>query len=133
MIVSLQSVYAIDKNQSVCDPICSQENVEKTIIIEKQDKQIADLNKTIVNFTNNESGNIFWRNVSIVISIITSIIAIIIKIDSWKKSNEIHRLRSKTEKAKTKSYNAKTDAEKARKNEHDSRTVRNWFDLFRGK
>lgn len=90
VLTSWQSVNAIDKNESICDPICSQESVEKTIIIEKQDKQLADLNKTIVNLTNNESGNIFWRNVSIGISIVASIIAIIIKIDSWKKSNEIY-------------------------------------------
>lgn len=66
-----------------------------------------------------------------VIQYIGYVVGIIGGIYGIMKKREISRLQSKSEKARAKSYWAKTKAEEARQAEHTTGAIKNFFDWFR--
>lgn len=66
-----------------------------------------------------------------VIHYVGYIVGIISTLYAIHLRRKLFRLQSKTEKAKEKSYRAKTEAEKARKAEHTTKAIKNFLDWFR--
>ncbi|TSA16383.1 MAG: hypothetical protein D4R72_06795 [Nitrosopumilales archaeon] len=131
LICHMLEVEAIQVNQTACDQTQISDCTEQNVIVQKQDKQIANLTDQVIGYKNAENENSTWKNIGVAFGIIGSIATTISTVYGIKKKREISRLQSKTEKAKEKSYRAKTEAEKARKAEHTTGAIKNFFDLFR--
>ena len=69
----------------------------------------------------------------IIIQYVGYIVGIISTCYAIHVRRKLFHLQSKTEKAKAKSYNAKAEAEKSRKQDYDSKTIKTWWDILRGK
>lgn len=130
LICSILDVKAIQLNQTTCDNTQLGDCTTQSFIIEKQDKQIANLTDQVIGLKNAENENANWKNIGIAFGIIGSIVSIMSTIYGIKKKRESSRLQSKTEKAKAKSYQARTKAEEARKAEHTTGALKNLKDLF---
>ncbi len=139
-IFQVASVNAVNYTEYPCDHIQGVDCTTQNIIIEKQDKQIADLNKTVANLTNTiiekqntEDTSIFWKNVGTGFGIIGSIIGIIGGIYGIKKKREVSDSQLKTEATKRSAYRATKKAKDAEKNKHNIDSGKKLWDWFRGK
>jgi uncharacterized protein YacL len=98
---------AVNKTQGISDCIQSSECTTQSFIIEKQDRQIANLTNQISDLNKTATTDSILKAVSIVIGILGTLYGI-------KKRREMSHLQKRTEKSKEKSYRAKARAEEAK-------------------
>lgn len=87
LICPILDVKAIQLNQTTCDNTQLGDCTTQSFIIEKQDKQIANLTDQVIGLKNAESENANWKNIGITFGIIGSIVSIMSTIYGIKKNH----------------------------------------------
>ncbi len=126
-------VKATNYTESPCDHTQLSECTTQNFIIEKQDKQIANLTGVVIGLKNSEDTNITLKNIGVIFGIIGSIVGITGGIYGIKKKRQVSNSQLKTEKTKRSAYRSTKQAKDAEKTRHNAETVKTFWDLFRGK
>jgi hypothetical protein len=140
LVYPILAVEALNQTQGVSDCITSSECTTQNFIIEKQDKQIANLTDIMNNLTNkittlqnSQNVNNIWKNIGTGFGIVGSIVGIIGGIYGIKRKREVSNSKLKTEQVKRSAYYSTKRAKDAEKNKHNIESGKKLWDWFTGK
>ncbi|MGI0069705.1 MAG: hypothetical protein ACREA3_10600 [Nitrosotalea sp.] len=129
LVYPILVVEAINKTQGISDCIQSSECTTQTFIIEKQNKQIANLTEQVIELQSTENTNLTVGIVGAIIGL-GGIGGMIYEI---KKKRQLLHSQLKTDKARRSAYNSTKQAKDAEKTKHQVETAKKFWDWWTGK